>query len=126
MSGTLYDFLAALGSFFNINSRVSVNAIAAFFGVPRILFVSCVSDILTWAPLPISEYGASDSKKAVVLVLLGGLVPPVRSSSLRILKVLKTRLFTAGSPCHFPFGAFPKPAFAFLTPIVFCLVASLM
>ena len=39
MSGTLKDFLAALGSFFNINSRVSVVTISALFGVPRILFV---------------------------------------------------------------------------------------
>ena len=36
MSGTLNAFLAALGSFFNSNSRVSVVKIAALFGVPRI------------------------------------------------------------------------------------------
>ena len=125
MSGTLNDFLAALGGFFNSNSRVSVVMISALFGVPRILFVSCSSDILTCAPRLISEYGAAESKKAVVLVVLGELVQPGRSSSLRILKVLKTRLFPAGLPCHFPFGALTKPAFALLPPIVFCLVASL-
>ena len=126
MSGTLKDFLAALGSFFNISSRVSAVTIAALFGVPWILFVSCSSDILMWAPRPMSEYDAAESKKAVVLVGLGGLVQPGRSSSLRILKVLKTRLFSAGAPCHFPFGVLPKPAFAVLSPIVFCLVASFM
>ena len=36
MSGTLNDFLAALGGFFNSNSRVSVVTLAALFGVPRI------------------------------------------------------------------------------------------
>ena len=81
MSGTLNAFLADLGSFFNINSRVSVVAIAALFGVPRILFVSCSSDILTCAPRPISEYDAAESKKAVVLVGLGGLIQLGRSSS---------------------------------------------
>ena len=93
MSGTLKAFLAALGSFFNINSRVSVVTISALFGVPRILFVSCSSDILTCAPRPISEYGAAESKNAVVLVGLGGLVQPGCSSSLRILKVLKQDYF---------------------------------
>ena len=126
MSGTLKAFLAALGSFFNINSRVSVFSIAALVGVPSILFVSCYSDILMCAPRPIREYDAAESKNAVVLVGLGGLVQPGCSLSLRILKVLKTRLFPAGSPCHFPFGALPKPAFALLPPIVFCLVASLL
>ena len=126
MSGTLKYFLAALGSFFNINSRVSVVTIVALFGVPRILFVSCSSDILTCAPRPISEYNAAESKRAVVLVGLGGLVQIGRSSSLRILKVLKTRLFPAGAPCHFPFGALPKPAFAVLPPIAFCFIASFM
>ena len=126
MSGILKAFLTALGSFFNIDSRVSVVTIAALFGVPRILFVSCSSDILTCAPRPISDYDAAESKKAVVIVGLGGLVQPGRSSSLRILKVLKTRLFPAGAPCHFPFGALPKPAFAVLPPMVFCLVASFM
>ena len=119
-------FLADLGFFFNINSRVSVVTIAALFGVPRILFVSCSSDILTCDTRPISEYNAAESKKDVVLVGLGGLVKPGRLSSLRIIKVLKTRLFPAGAPCHFPFGALPKPAFAMLPPIVFCLVASFM
>ena len=47
VSGTLNAFLADLGSFFNGKSRVSVATIAALFGVPRILFVSCVSDTLT-------------------------------------------------------------------------------
>ena len=126
MSSTLNDFLTALGSFFNSNPRVSVVTIAALFGVPRILFVSCYSDILTCAPRPISEYDAAESNNAVVLVVLGGLVQPGRLSLLRILKVLKTRLFPAGAPCHFPFGALPKPAFAVLPPIVFCLVASFM
>ena len=119
MSGTLEAFITALGSFFNINSRVSFVTIAALFGVPRIFFVFYFSDILTCAPRPISEYDAAESKKAVVLVGLGGLVQPCRSSSLRILKVLKTRLFPAGAPCHFPFGALPKPVFAVLPPIVF-------
>ena len=126
MSGTLKAFLAALGSFFNINSRVSVVTITTLFGVPRILFVSCSSDILTCAPRPISEYDAAESKNAVVLVGLGGLVQPGCSSSLRILNVLNTRLFPAGAPCHFPFGALPKPAFVVLLYIVFCLVASFM
>ena len=117
MSGNLNAFLAALGSFFNINSRVSVVTIAALFGVPRILFVPCYSDILTCAPRPISEYDADESKKAVVLVGLGGLVQPGCLPSLRILKVLKTRLFPAGAPCHFPIGALPKPAFAVLLPM---------
>ena len=45
MSGTLKAFLAALGGFFNINSRVSVVTIATLVGVPSILFVSCSSDI---------------------------------------------------------------------------------
>ena len=94
--------------------------------MPRILFVSCSSDILTCAPRPISEYYAAESKKAVVLVGLGGLVQPGRSSSLRILNVLKARLFLAGALCHFPFGALPKPVFAVLPPIVFCLVSSFM
>ena len=124
MSGTLNAFLAAFGSFFNINSRVSVVKIAALFGVPRILFVSCSSDILTCAPLPMSEYDAAESNKTVVLVGLGGLVQPGRS--LRILKVLKTRLFPAGAPCHFPFGELSKPAFSVLPTIVFCLVSSFM
>ena len=70
--------LAALGTFFNSNSRVSIVTIAALFGVPRILFVSCSYDILTCAPRPISEYDAAESKKAVVLVGLGGLVQPGR------------------------------------------------
>ena len=126
MSGTLNAFLAALGVFFNSNSRVSVVMISALFGVPRILFVSCSSGILTCEPRTISEYDAAESKKAVVLVGLGGLVHPGCSSSLRILKVLKTRLFPTGAPCHLPFGALPKPAFAVLPPIVFCLVASFM
>ena len=126
MSGTLKDFLGALGCFFNINSRVSIVTIAALFGVPRILFVSCSSDILTCAPRPMSEYGAAESKKAVVLVGLGELVQPCSSSSLRILKVLRTILIPAGAPCHFPFGALSKPALAVLPPIVFCLVASFM
>ena len=108
MSGTLKFFLAALGVFFNINSRVYVVTIAALFGLPRILFVSCSSDILTCVPRPISEYDATESKNAVVVLGLGGLVQLGSSSSLRILKVLKTRLFPAGAPCHFPFGAFPK------------------
>ena len=126
MYGTLKTFLADLGSFFNINSRVSVVTIAALVGVPSILFVSCSSDILACAPRPIREYDASESNKAVVLVGLGGLVQPGCSSSLRILKVLQTRLLTTGAPCHFPFGALPKPAFAVLPPIVFCLVASFL
>ena len=74
----------------------------------------------------IREYDAAESKNAVVLVGLGGLVQPGRSSSLRILEVLKTRLFPAGVPCHFPFGTLPKPAFSVLPPIVFCLVDSFM
>ena len=74
MSGTLKVFLAALGSFFNINSKVSVVTIAAFFGVPRILFVSYSSANLTCAPRPMSEYDAAESKNAVVIVGLGGLV----------------------------------------------------
>ena len=126
VSGTLNAFLAALGGFFNINSRVSVVTIAALFGVPRILFVSCYSDILTCAPRPIIDYDADESNKALLLVGLGGLVQPGRLSSLRILKILKTRLFPAGAPCHFPFGALPNPAFSVLPPIVFCLVASFM
>ena len=77
-------------------------------------------------PRPIREYDAAESKNAVVLVVLGGLVQLGCSSSLRILKVLKTRLFPAGAPCHFPFGALPKPAFAVLPPIAFCLVDSFM
>ena len=68
MSGTLKAVLAALGSFFNINARVSDVTIAALFGVPRILFVSCSSAFLTCAPRPISGYDADESKKAVVLV----------------------------------------------------------
>ena len=126
MSGTLKYFLADLEGFFNINSRVFVVAIAALFGVPKILFVSCSSDILTCAPRPISEYDAAESKNAVVLVGLGGLVHPVLSSSLRILKVLKTRFFPAGATYHLPFGALPKPVLPVLPPIVFCLVASFM
>ena len=55
MSGTLNDFLAASGIFFKSNSRVSVVTIAALFGVPRVLFVSWVSDILTCVLHPISE-----------------------------------------------------------------------
>ena len=74
MSGTLKDFFADLGVFFNINSIVSVVTIDALVGVPSILFVSCSSDILTCAPRPIREYDAAESKKAVVLVGLGGLV----------------------------------------------------
>ena len=85
MSGTLNAFLAALGSFFNSNSRVSVVKIADLFGVPRILFVSRVYDILACAPCPISEYKAAESKKAAVLVVLGGLVQTSLLSSLRIL-----------------------------------------
>ena len=126
MSGTLKAFLAYLGSFFNINSRVSVVTIAALVGVLMILFVSCSSDILTCVPRPIRDYDAAESKNAVVLLGLGGLVQPGCSLSLRILKVLKTRLLPAGAPFHFPFGVFPKPAFAVLPPIVFCLVASFM
>ena len=89
MSGTLKAFLASLGSFFNINSSVSVVTIVALVGVPRILFVSCSSDILKCAPRTIREYDAAESKNAVVLVGLGGLVQPGCSLSLRILKVLK-------------------------------------
>ena len=126
MSGTLNAFLVALGGFFNSNSKVSVVTIAALFGVPMILFVSCSSDIWTCALRPISEYDSAESNKAVVLVGLGGLVQTVCSSSLRILKVLKTRLFSAGSPCHFPYQALPKPAFFLLPPIVFCLVSFFM
>ena len=96
------------------------------FGVPRVLFVSWVSDFLMCAPRPISEYEDSESKKAVVLLVFGGLVQPGGSSSLKILIVLETRLFPAGSPCHFPFGAFPNPASIFMPPIVFCRVASLL
>ena len=126
MSGTMKAFLAALGSFFNINSRVSVVTVATLVGVHRILLFSCSSDILTCAPRPIREYDADESKNDVVLVGLGGLVQPGCPSSLRILKLLKTRLLTAGVPCHFPIEALPKPAFAVLTPIVFCLVASFL
>ena len=72
MSGTLNSFLAASGSLFKSNSRVSVVTIAALFGMPRVLFVSWVSDILTCDPRPIIEYEAAESKKAVVLVLFGG------------------------------------------------------
>ena len=64
MSVTLNSFLAALGSFFKSYLRVSVVTIASLFGVPRILFVSCVSDILTCAPHPIIEYDSAESKKA--------------------------------------------------------------
>ena len=85
VSGTLNAFLAALGIFFNINSSISVVTIAAFFGVPRILFISCSSDILKCVPCPISEYDAAESKKAVVLIGLGGLVQPGRLSSLKII-----------------------------------------
>ena len=74
MSGSLNAFLASLGGFFNSNSRVYVVTIAALFGVPRILFVSCVSDILTCAPRPISEYEAAEYKKALVLVVLWGFI----------------------------------------------------
>ena len=88
--------------------------------------VFCCSCILMCAPRPIQEYDAAESKNAVVLVGLGGLVQPGCSLSLRILKVLKTRLLPAGAPCHFPFGAFLKPVFAVLPPIVFCLVASFL
>ena len=126
MYSTLKTFLAALGSVFNINSRVYVVTISALFGVPGILFFSCSSDILTCAPRPISEYDTDESMNAVVLLGLGGLVQPGRLSSLRILKLLKTRLFPAGASCHFPYGALPKPVFAVLPPIVFCLVASSM
>ena len=59
MFGTLNAFLAASGSFFKSNLRVSVLTIAALFGVPRILFVSWVSDILTCGPHPIIEYEAA-------------------------------------------------------------------
>ena len=88
MSGTLNAFLAASGSFFRSNLRVSGVTIAALFGVPRVLFVSWVSDILTCAPHPISEYEVAESNKAIVLVVLGGLVQLGRSSSLKILRVL--------------------------------------
>ena len=80
MSGTLNAFLAALGSFFKSNLRVSVVTIEDLFGVPRILFVYWVSDILTCAPRPMSEYDAAESKNAVVLVVLRGLVQPGCSS----------------------------------------------
>ena len=126
MSVILNAFHAAFESLFKSNLRVSVVAISALFGVPRILFVSWVSDILTCVPCPISEYEAAESKKAVGLVLFGGLVQPGGLSSLKILIVLETRLFPAGLPCHFPFGALPNPAFALLLPIVFCLVASFL
>ena len=126
MYGTLNAFLADYGNFFKSNSMVSVVTISALFGVPRVLFVSRVSDFLTCAPRPINEYEAAESKKAVVLVVFGGLVQPGGFSSLKILIVLETRLFTAGLPCHFPFGAFPNPAFALLPPIVLYLIASLL
>ena len=63
VSGTLNAFLAASGSFFKSNSRVSIVTIAALFGVPRVSFVSWVSDILICAPRPISEYEAAESRK---------------------------------------------------------------
>ena len=126
MSGTLNAFLADSGSFFKSNSRVSVVTIEALFGVPRVLFVSWVFDFLTCAPHHISEYKAAESKKAVLLLVFGGFVQPDGSSSLKILIVLETRLFPAGLPCHFPFVAFPNPAFILLPPIVLCCVASLL
>ena len=126
MSGILNVFLAASGSFFKSNLRVSGVTIAALFGVPRVLFDSWVSDILTCAQRPISEYESAESKKAVVLVVFGGLVQPGGSSSLKILIVLETRLFPAGSPGHFPFGALPNTVFVLLPPIVLCIVASLL
>ena len=61
MSGTLNDFLADSGSFFKSNSRVYFVTIADLFGVPRVLFVSWVSDFLMCAPRPISEYEDSES-----------------------------------------------------------------
>ena len=91
MYGTLNAFLAASRSFFKSNSRVSFVTIADLFGVPRVLFVSWVSDFLTCLPRPISEYKVAESKKAVVLVLCGGLVHPGGSSSLKILIVLENR-----------------------------------
>ena len=124
MSVTLDDFLAAYWSFFKSNSRVSVVTITALFGVPRFLFVFWVPDFWTCAPRPISEYEAVQSKKAAVLLVLEGLVYTGGLSSLKILIVLETRLFTAGLPCHFPFGSFLNPAFILLSPIVSCLVAS--
>ena len=81
---------------------------------------------MTCAPHPISEYEAVESKKAVVLVVFGGLIQPGGLSSLKIFIVLDTRLFPAGLPCYLPFGALPNPVFALLLPIVFCLVASLL
>ena len=88
MSGTLNVFLAASVRLFKSYLRVSVVTIAALFWVPRVLFFSWVSDSLTCAPCPISEYEAAESKKAVVLVVFGGLVQPGGSSSLKILIVL--------------------------------------
>ena len=111
MSGTLNAVFAASRSFFKSNLRVSVVTIAVLFGMPRILFVSWVYDFLTCAPRLISDYEAAESKKAVVLLVFGGLVQPGGLSSLKILIVLETRLFPAGLPCHFPFGACPNPAF---------------
>ena len=91
-----------------------------------LLFPPCLGYLGFYFFRVLALYRVAESKKAVVLLGLGGLVQLGRSSSLRILKVLKTRLFPAGAPCHFPFGALPKPAFAVLPPIVFCLVASFM
>ena len=119
MYGTLNAFLAASGSFFKSNSRVSVVTIVDLFGVPRVLFVSWVSAFLTCAM-------SAESKKAVVLLLFGGLVQPSGSSSLKIIIVLEARLLPAGLTYHFPFGAFPNPAFILLLTILSCRVASFL
>ena len=93
-------------------------------GVPNVQLGSCTYDIMHAALSLSIDRDAAESRKAMLLVTLGGLVQPGEFISWHVFnKLLTMFVSTDGPPCHFLLGLFPYPAFSVLPPMVFLRVA---
>ena len=100
MSGTRYAVLAFVWSLGRSNSRVPVVVIGTPLGVFRVMSGDCVLASFATALFPRHETEATESRKAVLVFLLGGFAQPDGSMS-QLFRVLSIDLNPfAGAPRH--------------------------
>ena len=109
MPGTRKAFLAFLGNLLRSSSKILVVVIGVLLRVPKVTFGVYFADCLHFVLLPIQEQEAAESRKVVVLFLLGGLAQPGGFSSQILIELFVTLSPPAALPHHPGFPLVVRP-----------------